>query len=406
MSKANIAFSPGCCCKEEKQQIYGPCSGCQDYLNGYTNQNLPGVILSQSPFLHAKETEAPLHSFSLHWELTSHQNIIEQYPQYRCGYWKIVGPCDYDLYDPKDYYTGGLYRPYPQFYGDRKIHGCIDHDGNLVGLPDRIDTLPYYPVAGQDQFLCIATPHVNSNGTVEPCNWPVTPGTSHINNSYDWSVIWNILDYINLARTQPQIWYQSVVQNDSGNTLIFHDPIVSQAVIRYGFPTASHFRQIWANATPVHPLKLNRYLTTVGKEHSYRMIQDNIQRFMTPLEIQQADDYLTTYYKGDWDSGSVPHNANNRCNHMVYAYGNASRDYSNGGHLIPGVNLFYDGAMTVAAFLVCWGVPSEGYRNSLLSPYFNEIGIGAMYESNPLTAVGDVVTTIVLGKRENLPSYL
>jgi len=271
MSEARIAFSPGgCCCKK---QIYNPCPGCHEYLNKYTNPDLPGIVLSQSPFLWPQNTDSPytyvyfeVSNFQ-RWDLTPFQNIMASYPQYRCGYWRITLPCDYDLYEPHDYYTGNIYS-----YGSMQLAGCIDLNGNLIGLPERL----YVGPAGNfihdriyDLFLCIAAPRVTSNRLVEPNHWPVTPGTSHsfslgrnaIND------VWDMLNYINWARTRPQDWLNNVIQRFYPD-LIAYDPEITRALLRFHHPTANHLLNVWGAATPVPPLKLNPILSQVCIHHA------------------------------------------------------------------------------------------------------------------------------------------
>ena len=77
-------FSVGDC--RCRQKIDVECSRCPEYLQNHTNQNLPGVILSQSPWMYGI---SDIYRFNIGysmlypiWDLRPYQNILEHYPQW------------------------------------------------------------------------------------------------------------------------------------------------------------------------------------------------------------------------------------------------------------------------------------------------------------------------------------
>ena len=393
-------YVPGCCCGDGATPPGPPdppdppitsCAGCVEYLQeNYLEEPANGEILSVAGFMFG-------YPF---WDLTPFQNIIETHPHFRCGFWKIEEP---DEIDPIKTIVPGL----PTYTG------CIDSNGNLVGLPEYIFIGDTNGMKVADYTLSIAAPRIDSNQNVIPHEWPLTPGSSSVVSRFTYSA----LRIINFARTRPQELYAA------SRTLLpttppgsyyedFCCPGIQTIISGWTQPgrdptLLSDFRGYFDTAISIHPLKINYPITNICTEIASEMDRRQQQFIPSGDLLLQIKSTLDTTFSGIPFTGPDPY----WCN---YAYGvrYPGSESCYGAHLGDGWmetsnDLSIDASCcgcdssfyTVMAWLLCWGVTSRVYRDILRNADATEIGIGHIGINNPQSALGPNITSILTGAR-------
>ncbi|MCL2304783.1 MAG: CAP domain-containing protein [Planctomycetaceae bacterium] len=189
-----------------------------------------------------------------------------------------------------------------------------------------------------------------------------------------------MLELINRMRIDPQGELDRLIKSFS--PLQAWDSEVSKALSIYPYPTAQNLISEWASLTPAAPLAWNLNLYVAATNHSLQMIQAGKQSHQLPGEPSLYDRILDAGYDPSLKPGGSEGEAIVCASENVYAYGRPAR------------NGFSAASFTHAAFALDWGVPSHSHRDNIMSSAFTEVGISMIRETNPLTEIGEWVTTI------------
>ena len=189
-----------------------------------------------------------------------------------------------------------------------------------------------------------------------------------------------MLELMNRMRIDPAGELQRLIKSFS--PLQAWDSEVTKALIRYDYPTAQNLLSEWAALTPVAPLAWNFSLYVAAANHSWQMFQAGKQSHQLDGEPPLYERILDAGYDPALKPGENEGDYIVLASENVYAYGRPMR---------PG---FSAASFTHAAFALDWGVPSHSHRDNIMNPNFTEVGISMIPETNPLTEIGEWVTTI------------
>ena len=205
-----------------------------------------------------------------------------------------------------------------------------------------------------------------------------------------------MLALINAARTDPGGIFDTMIADAATRTGTTAD--ITSAIRFFGVDLAALRMQLEAFA-PVAPLAWNDALARAAADHSQAMIDADRQAHRLPGEASLGERITAAGYTG-WRSLSENIYAYTRSPLHGHAgflidWGYDAEDYDAAGALLPDWQRRGDGMQD-----------PPGHRLNLLSATCTEIGLAALAETNPQTAVGPVVLTQNLGVRRGTPAQL